>query len=72
MTAELLVGIEGMTCEHCVASVKAALAQRLGEDAVSVDLQQQQATLQLTAWLAPLAISAAVAKAGYRVTGLVL
>jgi P-type Cu+ transporter len=72
MTAELLVGIEGMTCEHCVASVKAALAQRLGEDAVSVDLQQQQATLQLTAWLAPLAISAAVTEAGYRVTGLVL
>jgi Cu+-exporting ATPase len=69
MKAELLVGIEGMTCEHCVASVKAALGQLVGEGSVSVDLQQQQAALQLSAWLAPAAISAAVTEAGYNLTG---
>ncbi|PIE73683.1 MAG: mercury transporter [Deltaproteobacteria bacterium] len=41
-----IIGIEGMRCQHCVASVKKALEKIAGISEVSVDLDNKQAKYQ--------------------------
>lgn len=60
--------IEGMTCPHCVAAVREALAEVPGVTrVVDVDLASGQASVEGEAALANLV--AAVEAAGYRVAG---
>lgn len=61
-TAEYVV--TGMTCDHCVLSVTEEVA---GVTAVDVDLATGR--LVVTGEAAPDAVRAAVAEAGYEVTG---
>lgn len=64
-----MVSISGMSCQHCVAHVEQALKALPGVDKVKVDLKKNQAELKGEA-LDDGAIKAAVAQAGYEVTGI--
>ena len=61
------IRIEGMTCGHCSARVKAALSAVLGVATADVDLDQKVAIVEGTA-LDDALMEEAVAEAGYVVT----
>jgi len=63
------VGIEGMSCQHCVRRVDAALKALSGVTSVSVDLGAKSATVEGEG-LDDAAIRAAVDEAGYEVTAI--
>ena len=67
-TVKKTVKIEGMMCMHCVAHVKKALEALEGAAEVEVSLEDKQATL--AGGVSDEAIRAAVAEAGYEVTGI--
>lgn len=58
--------VEGMTCQHCVASVTEEVSEVAGVEGVDVDLASGRLTVQGTD-IADDAIADAVAEAGYRV-----
>ena len=64
------VNIEGMMCMHCAAHAKKALEALDGVAEADVCLEDKRAVLTLTADVADEAIRAAVADAGYEVTGI--
>lgn len=57
--------VEGMSCEHCVASVTEEVGELSGVRDVSVDLGSGEVTVTSTAPLARDDVSAAVTEAGY-------
>lgn len=57
--------VEGMTCQHCVASVTEEVAGLAGVSAVSVDLAAGSLTVDSAVPLAREDVAAAVAEAGY-------
>ena len=62
------IGIKGMTCGGCVASVKRVLKQLDGVQKVDVSLEQQQATVEYTAGRVDLArLRSAIEGAGFEV-----
>ncbi|MCT1616994.1 heavy metal transporter [Kocuria indica] len=64
------VNVSGMTCGHCVASVKEELAEVPGVTSVAVDLNAggvSPVTIESSRELTPDEISAAVEEAGYAV-----
>ena len=61
------LNIEGMMCQHCVAHVKKALEGVPGVEAVEVSLEGNNAVVTGSADVE--AMKAAVADAGYEVTG---
>lgn len=64
------VNVSGMTCGHCVSSVKEELAEVPGVTAVDVDLNSggiSPVTIESTGDLDPQAVTEAVAEAGYSV-----
>ncbi|CAL8900164.1 hypothetical protein KVA01_10520 [Kocuria varians] len=64
------VNVAGMTCGHCVSSVKEELAEVPGVTAVDVDLHSggvSPVTIESSRELAPAEITEAVAEAGYSV-----
>ena len=65
---EKVIAIEGMMCQHCVAHVTKALTNVDGVENVTVSLENNNATVTGTADDA--ALTAAVADAGYEVTGI--
>ena len=60
--------VEGMTCDHCVASVREELAQVPGVIAVDVELSSGRLTVTGEP-IEDAAIREAVAEAGYEVSG---
>lgn len=60
--------ITGMTCGHCVSSITEQVRRVAGVSGVSVDLTQATATVQGEGF-ADEAVRAAVAEAGYTLTG---
>jgi copper chaperone len=58
--------INGMTCGHCVNSVKEAIGELDGVRRVDVDLDQGQATVTSDAYLDAEAVKTAVEEAGYK------
>lgn len=62
------VGIEGMTCDHCVRRVENALKELEGVNKVKVNLKKKTAEMLLEADLSSDKIKAAVEDAGYEVT----
>ncbi len=62
----MLVHVEGMTCEHCAASVKKALEKVSGVESATVDLQAKSA--RLVGCGDPESIKSSVEEAGYEVT----
>lgn len=61
------ITVTGMTCGHCVSSVREEVGGIPGVTGVDVDLQTGQVTIESDADLDADAISAAVAEAGYQV-----
>lgn len=60
--------VAGMTCGHCVSSVKTEIGKIDGVTSVDVDLASGAVTVASTAPIADAAIAAAVDEAGYEVT----
>ena len=59
--------ITGMTCDHCVGSVKEGVAKIDGVNAVDVDLDSGLVTIEADTEIADDAFAAAVNEAGYEV-----
>jgi copper chaperone len=66
-TSEYLV--TGMTCGHCVSSVKEEVGQIDGVSAVEVDLASGRVTVTSAQPVAREAVAAAVDEAGYALAG---
>lgn len=64
-----IIAIEGMTCAHCAAHVEKALKALPGAEGIKVDLKKNQAEARALG-ADEAAIKAAVAEAGYTVTGI--
>ena len=62
--------IEGMMCMHCVKAVEKALRAVEGVTDVTVSLEEKQAVVEGTDALQEDALKAAIADAGYEVTGI--
>jgi copper chaperone len=60
--------VTGMTCGHCVAAVEEEVAEVTGVSAVAVDLAGGRLAVSGSGFTDE-AVSAAVAEAGYEVTG---
>lgn len=61
----LQMGVDGMTCEHCVRHVTAALAEVPGVEAVEVILEENAATLTVGDAFTEKAAATALEDAGY-------
>lgn len=64
--ATTTVTVTGMTCGHCVASVREELGEIPGVQAVEVDVTSGAVTIDSVAPVAADAIRTAVEEAGYR------
>lgn len=60
-----VISVEGMSCEHCAASVKSALEQLDGVKSAKVDLKKKSATVKLTDEVADDVLKSAVTEAGF-------
>ncbi len=62
-----IIKIKGMSCQHCVMSVKKVLAGIDGVQNVDVDLASGEATLDTTQQIDLDAVKERIKKAGYEV-----
>jgi copper ion binding protein len=60
--------VSGMTCDHCVASVRDEVGRVDGVTAVDVELATGTVTVESERPVDPAAVAAAVDEAGYEVT----
>ncbi len=60
--------VKGMTCQHCVMSVKKALAKLEGIRNVDVDLQKGEVRFDDTKGTAPDVLKRAIEEAGFEVS----
>lgn len=60
------ITVSGMTCQHCVASVKEEVGEIAGVTAVNVDLESGRVDIESEAPLEQSTISEAVQEAGYQ------
>ena len=67
-TMQKTIGIQGMNCNHCAASVEKALKAIPGVSAVTVDLVGKSATLTAQASVTDQALTGAITEAGFEVT----
>lgn len=67
MTTTSTYQVVGMTCDHCVTSVRSEVSAIDGVTDVEVDLATGQITVSSDTPLDPAAIRAAVDEAGYKV-----
>lgn len=64
---ERVVKIQGMSCQHCVASVKKALEALRGVSQVQVDLEKGEARFSLAEGASMEQVYRAIQEAGYQV-----
>ncbi|MEV0946886.1 heavy metal-associated domain-containing protein [Rhodococcus sp. NPDC049939] len=67
-TVTATVTVTGMTCGHCVSSVREEIGSLSGVVSVDVDLATGKVVIDSTEPLDPSAIAGAVEEAGYTVT----
>lgn len=60
-----IISVEGMSCQHCVAAVKAALEGLEGVKSAKVDLKKKSATVKLSENVADDVLKSAVTDAGF-------
>lgn len=65
-----VIHIEGMHCGHCTAAVEKALKALPGVEAVEMSLEKNQARIKVADTVSDVMLSAVVAGAGFRVTGI--
>ena len=68
MSATATYTVSGMTCGHCVASVKEEVSELSGVTEVDVDLDSGRLVVVSTDPVDPAAVHAAVGEAGYTIT----
>lgn len=68
-TMTKVISIEGMMCNHCTGTVQKALEAVEGVKAVTMSLEQKNATVELAADVADEVLTKAVVDAGYEVKG---
>lgn len=68
MSATATYTVSGMTCGHCVASVKEEVSEISGVTQVDVDLDSGRLVVVSTDPVDPAAVRAAVDEAGYTIT----
>ncbi|MBN9172649.1 MAG: heavy-metal-associated domain-containing protein [Microbacterium sp.] len=66
-TSRSVFEVEGMTCEHCRASVTEALAELPGVEAVEVDLASGRVEVDHSTEFAASSVPTAVEEVGYRI-----
>lgn len=59
--------VSGMTCDHCVASVRQEVGQVDGVTGVEVELDSGTVTVESDSPLDPATVTAAIEEAGYEV-----
>lgn len=69
MSATATFTVSGMTCGHCVASVKEEVSEISGVTEVEVDLETGRVVVVSSDPIDSAAVRAAVDEAGYAVTG---
>ena len=62
-----ILKVKGMSCQHCVMSVKKALGQLEGIQNIDVDLQKGEVRFDNTKAVAPSRIEKVIEEAGYQV-----
>lgn len=67
-TATATYTVSGMTCGHCVASVKEEVSEISGVTEVEVDLESGRLVVVSSGPVDPAAVRAAVDEAGYTLT----
>ena len=67
-TMEKIIGVEGMMCEHCEATVKKALGQIDGVESAEADHEKNQAVVKLTEDVADEVLKKAIEDHDYKVT----
>lgn len=70
MSKKLNLKLEGMTCEHCVASVTKELAKLPGATDIEVDLTTQSATLSADDSVVESEVAEAIDEAGYKLVSI--
>lgn len=60
-----VISIDGMSCEHCAASVKTALENIEAVKSAKVDLKKKTAVVKLSADVADDVLTAAISEAGF-------
>ncbi len=68
-TMTKVISIEGMMCNHCTGTVQKALEAVEGVKAVTMSLEQKNATVELASDVADEVLTRAVTDAGYEVKG---
>lgn len=68
-TMTKVISIEGMMCNHCTGTVQKALEAVEGVKAVTMSLEQKNATVELASDVADEVLTKAVTDAGYEVKG---
>ena len=68
MSATSTFTVSGMTCGHCVASVKEEVSEIAGVSQVDVDLETGRLVVVSSDPVDPAAVCAAVDEAGYDIT----
>lgn len=69
-TMTKVISIEGMMCNHCTGTVQKALEAVEGVKAVTMSLEQKNATVELVSDVADEVLTKAVVDAGYEVKGI--
>ena len=69
-TMTKVISIEGMMCNHCTGTVQKALEAVEGVNAVTMSLEQKNATVELASDVADEVLTKAVVDAGYEVKGI--
>ena len=69
-TMTKVISIEGMMCNHCTGTVQKALEAVEGVKAVTMSLEQKNATVELASDVADDVLAKAVVDAGYEVKGI--
>lgn len=69
-TMTKVISIEGMMCNHCTGTVQKALEAVEGVKAVTMSLEQKNATVELASDVADEVLTKAVVDAGYEVKGI--
>jgi len=67
MSTTTTITVDGMTCGHCVSSVRSEVGKVEGVTDVSVDLESGQVTIVAVATPDPTALQEAVEEAGFEV-----
>lgn len=66
---KIVIGVEGMMCEHCAAHVEEAVKKIAGVKAAKVDLKDKSVTVKADREIESAEFEAAISGTGYKFVG---